>query len=304
MHCKSKGSIQDGETLNGAETSKEVFVETGLIEEVNLARNSSPTAVPPAVNLLVEGDVTNLSAKNSQHIDQLESNLSSLKVLISDLESTLTENLANQTESNTQRELSLKGIKHSRQHDDDDDSNDAEQHQRYREWPGGRSLDNFTKIQEDTGAELSRCDTDDVPLIEQVKENEVVNVSDLRLVKTLATERGKEKRCKEGLTKTDGQHGGSRKPTAKCILSVTQRLRIPDVFRKVPSATSRNVSVLSDTSNRPAESRSETAGDGHDSTQSPPLNQSYDVDAPSGLWLRDGSGSDTGSKGHLVQDGD
>ncbi|XP_075946624.1 uncharacterized protein cp110 [Anarhichas minor] len=291
VHCKSKGSIQDGETLNGAETSKEVFVETGLIEEVNLARNSSPTAVPPAVNLMVEGDVTSLSAKNSQHIDQLESNLSSLKVLISDLESTLTENMENQTESNTQRELSLKGIKHSRQHDDDDDddSNDAEQHQRYGEWPGGR-LDNFTKMQEDTGAELSRCDTDDVPLIE------------LTLVKTLATERGKEKRCKEGLTKTDGHHGGSRRPTAKCILSVTQRLRIPDVFRKVPSAASHNVSVLSDTSNRPAESRSETAGDGHDSTRSPSLNQSYDVDAPSGLWLRDGSGSDTGSKGHLVQE--
>ncbi|KAK9539772.1 hypothetical protein VZT92_002272 [Zoarces viviparus] len=302
VHCKSNGSIQVGETLNRAKTSKKVFVETGLIEEVNLPRNSSPTAVPPAVNLLVEGNVTSLSARNSQHIDELESKLSSLKVMISDLESTLTENLENQTESNTQRELSLKGIKHSRQHDDDDDSNDAEQHQRYGEWPGGRSLDNFTKIQEDTGAELSRCDTDDVPLIEQVKENEACNVSELRLVKTFATEKGKEKRGKEGLTETDGQHGGSRKPTAKCILSATQWLRLPDVFRKVPSATPRNVSVLSDTSNRPAESRSETAGDGHDSTQSPSLNQSYDVDAPSGQWLRGGSGSDTGSKGHLVQE--
>ncbi|XP_034389088.1 uncharacterized protein si:ch73-100l22.3 [Cyclopterus lumpus] len=321
VYCKRKGSIHDGESLDGAKTLKKVLVETGLVEdhkaeEVNLGCNS-PTAVPPTVNLMVEGDVTSVSAKNSQHIDQLESNLSSLKVLISDLESTLTKNLENhdQTESDTQSKLSFKGIEHSCQRDcdyctdkvrdDDDHSNDAEQDNGYREWQRRLSSDNFNKMQEDTGPELSRCDTDDDTLIVQLKETEAVNVTELRLVKTLATERGKEQgTCGEGLTKTYGQHGGSRKPTAKCIVSVTQRLRIPDVFRNAPSATAalRNVSVFSDTSNRPVESRTGTAGESHDSTQSPSLNQSYDVNAPSGLWLLEGSGSDRGPKGHLVQE--
>ncbi|XP_029293953.1 uncharacterized protein cp110 [Cottoperca gobio] len=313
VHCKSKGSIQDGETLNRAETSKtKVLVDTGLNEShkvENLGHQNSPTAVPSTKNLMVEGDVTHVSAKSSQHIDQLEYNLSSLKVLISDLASTLTENLENhsQTESNTQGEFSLKGIKNSGQSDCNHwegklkDDDDAEQDQRYGEQPRRQSLDTFKNVHEDTGPEPGISDTDDV----QAKEAESDKVHKLRLVKTLATERGKEKgTCKEGLTKSHGQHGGCRKPTAKCILSVTQRMRIPEVFRNVSSAAtaSRNVSVLSDTSNLPVESRNETAAEGHDSTHSPSLNQSYDVEAPSGLWLLEGSGSDMGSRSHLVQE--
>ncbi|XP_044047307.1 uncharacterized protein si:ch73-100l22.3 [Siniperca chuatsi] len=325
VHCKSKGSIQDGEAIDGVETSK---VSTGLIEdhkveEVNLGRQNSPTAVPSTVNLIVEDDVKNVSTKSSQHIDQLESNLSSLKVLISDLESTLTENLENhsQTESNAQSEFSFESIEQikNEQHQlrqsdcdywgdklrDNDDSNDAEQDRTYRERPRRQSLDNFKSMHEDTGPEPSISETNDVTLI--VKGAEAVNLSELRLVKTLATERGKEKEtCKEGLTKSYRQHGICRKqqPPAKGIFSVAQRLRIPDVFRNVPSETTapHNVSVLSDTSNHPVDRRNETAAEGHDSPRSPSLNQSYDVDAPSGLWLVEGSRSDLGSKGHLVQE--
>ncbi|XP_049427676.1 uncharacterized protein si:ch73-100l22.3 isoform X1 [Epinephelus fuscoguttatus] len=311
VRCKSKGSIQGA--LDGAETSKrKLLVETSLMEDHKVEElQNSPTAVPSIVHLTVGGDVTSFSAKSSQHIDQLESNLSSLKMLISDLESTLTENLKNhsQTESNIQSELSFKGIKHSRQSDsdywkdkprDDDDSNDAEQDQRYGEWPR-RQSDNLTNMLEDTGPEPSTSDMDDVPLKVQVKETEAVNVSELRLVKTLATERTKKRgTCKEGLTKSYGQHGGYRKPTAKSHLSVTQRLRIPDIFRNVPPSTtaSCNTSVLADTSNLPVEAKNDT--EGHNSTQSPSLNQSYDVDSPSGLWFLEGSESDTSSKGHLV----
>ncbi|XP_074485044.1 uncharacterized protein cp110 isoform X2 [Sebastes fasciatus] len=303
--CKSKGSIRDGEALDGAETSKrKVLVDTVLseghkVEEVNPGHKNSPTAVPSTVKLAVEGDVTCVSAKSSQHIDQLESNLFSLKVLISDLESTLTENLKNhgQTESNTQSERShpSEGAYYSEDKlRDDDIGKDAQQDQRYGEQPRRQSLDNFRDMQpEDTGPEPSISDTYGVPLIVQVKEAEAVDVSELRLVKTVATERTKEKwKCKEGLSKSYGQHDGCRKPTAKCILSATQRLRIPDVFRNTVTMASRNVSVLSDTSNLPAE--------GHDSTHSPSLNQSYDVDAPSGLWFLEESGSDSGSKSNLV----
>ncbi len=328
VHCKSKGSIKDGEAVDGAETSKRrVLIETGLnedhkVEDANLGHEASHAAVPSAVNLMVEGDVTRVLTKSSQHIDQLETNLSGLKVLISDLESTLTGNLENrsQTESNTQSEFSFESIKHSEQIKNEqhmqlqesdfgywqdklregDDGHDAEQDQRYGEQPRRQSLDSLKNMHEDSGPEPSVSDADDAPLT-QVEGTEAVNLSELRLVKTLATERGKEKgTCKEG------QHGGCRKqnPPAKCILSVAQRLRIPDVFRNAPSETAapRNVSVLSDTSNHPVDRRNEVAAEGHDSTRLPSLNQSYDVDAPSGLWLLEGSGSDLGSKGHVVQE--
>ncbi|XP_042341363.1 uncharacterized protein si:ch73-100l22.3 isoform X2 [Plectropomus leopardus] len=317
VRCKSKGTIQ--EAFDGAETSKrKVLVDTRLMEdhkvdEVNLGHGNSPTAAPSNVSLMVKADVTSVSIKNSQHIDQLESNLSGLKVLISDLESTLTKNSEDrsQTESNTESEFSFRGIKHSHRSDSDyfedkprdcDESSDAEQDQRYGEWPRKQS-DSFQNEHEDTGPEPSISDADDAPVKVQVKESEAVNVSELRLVKTLATERAKETgTCEGGLTKSHGQHGGCRKPSAKCLLSVTQQLRIPDVFRNVPPATAaaRKASVLSDTSNHSAEAKNET--EGHNSTQSPSLNQSYDVDSPSGLWLHERSGSDAGSKGHLAQE--
>ncbi|XP_041789315.1 uncharacterized protein si:ch73-100l22.3 isoform X2 [Chelmon rostratus] len=328
VRCKSKGSMQDEETADRAETLKRtVLVNTGLnedhkVEEVNLQRQNARTAVHP-VNLIGQGDVTSVSAKSSQHIDQLESSLSGLKLLISDLESTLAEKLGNhsQTESNTQREFSLEDMKQSEQIKNEqhtqlcqsdceygvDGGSDAEQDQRYKEWPRRQSFDNFRTMDKDTRAEPDINDTDDVPLIEQVKGTEAVNLSELRLVKTIATDRAKEKAtCNEGLTKGYGQHGGCRKqqPPAKCILSLTQRLRIPDIFRNVPSEPTapHNVSVLSDTSICPVERKDETAVEGHDFTHLPSLNQSYDVDAPSGLWFLEGSGSDLSSKGHLVQE--
>ncbi|XP_073328495.1 uncharacterized protein cp110 [Pagrus major] len=308
VRCKSKGGIQDEEAADGAETSnRKVSVNTSLNEQVNQEIQNGHTTVFSTVNLMVEGDVTRVPARSSQHIDQLESNLSGLKVLISDLESTLTEKLGNQSQtgSNTQNEFSFEGINHCeqiknehvqiRQSECDDDSNERRQ-----------SLDNIKNMHEDTGPEPSISDMDDVPHIVHLKGTEAVNLSELRLVKSLATERAKEKGTyNEGLTKSYGQHGGCRKqqPPAKCILSVAQRLRIPSVFRNDPSETTAppNVSVLSDTSNFPLERRNETAVEGPDSTHLPSLNQSYDVDAPSGLWFLEGSGSDLSSK-HLTPD--
>uniref|UniRef100_A0A4W6CHU5 Centriolar coiled-coil protein 110 n=1 Tax=Lates calcarifer TaxID=8187 RepID=A0A4W6CHU5_LATCA len=299
---------------------------TCVEEESNLLHPNSHTAAPSTMNLTVEGDVTSVLAKSSEHIDQLESNLSSLKVLILDLESTVKENLENrsQTGSNTQNEVSFKGIECSEksknnQHmqlpqsdcdhwedklrDDDVDSNDTE----YMEWPGRQSFNNSKNKNEDTGPEPVFSDADDVPLIMQEKGKEAVNLREIWLVKALATERVKEKGIdKEELMKSYGPHRSFRKqqPSAKCILSTAQQIRIPDIFRNVPSETTVpcNVSVLSDTSNHPAERRNETAVEGHDSTHSPSLNQSYDVDKPSGLWLLEGSGPDLGSNGHLFQE--
>ncbi|XP_033956265.1 centriolar coiled-coil protein of 110 kDa isoform X1 [Pseudochaenichthys georgianus] len=287
---KSKSIIQDGEALKGADTSeRNVLVDSGLNEShkvQDLGAKNSPTLVPFTVNITDEGGVTNVSAKSSQHIDQLEYDLSSLKVLISDLASTLSENLESPglTDSNTQNEFSFNKIKHDEE---------VEQDQRLGEQP--LSLDNLNHVIEDTGSEPCVSDTN------EVLAKEAVNVGELRLSKTLATERRKDKEtCQEALKNSHGQHGGSRKPTAKCLLSVTQRMRIPDVFRNVPSATtsSRNVSVLSDSSNLPAERKNEATAEGYNS-HSPSLNQSYDVDAPSCLWLHEWSGSD---KNYLFQE--
>ncbi|TNN66884.1 hypothetical protein EYF80_022953 [Liparis tanakae] len=315
VRCKRRSSVQDGESPDGAETSKKVSAEA---REVNPGCNG-PTATPPTVNLVARGDVTSSSVRNSHHIDELESNLSSLKALISDLESSLTENVENleETESETRSKLSFKGIEHSCHSeceycankvkddgDDGGDSKDAERDNGFAEWQKGLLSDNVNEMQDDTGPDPSRRDADDDTLTG--KDAEAVGVTALRLVKTLATERGEEQGTGGGgVPRTDGQQGGSRKPTAKRVLSVTQRRRIPDAFRNAPSADAApsGVSVLSDTSNRPGESRTGpvAGGGGHDSTRSSSLNRSYDVNAPSGLWLLGGSGSDGGAKGRLVQ---
>lgn len=323
VHYKSRGSSKDGEAADGAE---KVVGKSGLNAdhkidiESSLGHQNIHTALASPVSVMVEGNITMDGmdlAMSSQHIDQLESNLSSLKLLISDLESKVKENLENhsQTESNTQSECSFKGIKHSEQvkNDqllqqsecnyleekmrDDGDSNYAE----YRQWPSRQSFNNCQNTHDDTG--LSLCETDNFPLIVQGKGTERVNISELRLVKTITAERKKENVTgKEGLTKTYSCR--KQQPTSKCILSVAQRMRIPDVFRNVPpeSTVQCNVSVLSDTSNHPVDRRNETAVKGHDSTHTPSLNQSYDVDTPSDLWLLDQSGSDLGSKGRLAQE--
>ncbi|CAK6973434.1 uncharacterized protein si:ch73-100l22.3 [Scomber scombrus] len=327
VHCRGRASIKGGE----AKTSKgKVYLNNSLnevckVEDGNLGDQNCQST---AVQHVVEGDVTSVLAKSSQHIDQLESNLSSLKVLISDLESTLTENLENssQTESNLHSDVCLEGVKHTEQIKDDKyiqlgqsdcdywedkltddgDSSDAERDQMCREWPRRQSSDNCKNMHEDSGPEPSISDTDDISLILQEEGKEAVHLTELRLVKTLTTERKKEKVAdKEGLTQSYGQPGFYRKQTqAKCILSAAQQMRIPDVFRNAPSETLalHHVSILSDTSNHPVERRNEPAVEGHDSTRSPSLNQSYDVDTPSGLWLLEGSASDLGSKGQRVQE--
>ncbi|XP_047189775.1 uncharacterized protein si:ch73-100l22.3 isoform X1 [Scophthalmus maximus] len=322
VHSKSKGSIRDGETIDVAENSKGKVVDNTSLNEdhsVEEGSNRGDTAVPSYVNGMVQGDVTGVLAKSSECIDQLETNLSSLNVLISDLESTVKEHLENRspTESDTQSELSFKDVEHSVQSkhnlhvqlcqhvgdyledrlgDDDPDSSDTE----YRDLPRRQSFDKRKYMNEGPGTEPVFSDADDNPLIVQGKGKEAVNLREIRPVNALASERLKENGTgNEGFTKRGGLHGSCRKqqPLARCFLSAAQRMRIPDAFRNIPShiMVPCNLSMLLDTSNHPVER-------GQDSPLSPSLNQSYDVDAPSGLWLLDGSGSDFGSKGHLFQE--
>lgn len=305
VHCKS--SIQDGEAAERAETSKRKILVSAKVEEGKSEQQDGLGAGPSDVGRAE----TKVSATSSQHIDQLESNLSGLKALISDLESTLTENLSghNQTGSDVRRQFSFeqKNEQHEELRQSDEDcwrgklGGGADDSEKNTKSLGTPSLHDFGNTHEDTGLEQSVGDLDNL------KGTETVNLNQLRLVKTLATERAKEKGAfKEGLTKSHGREGcRMQQPPAKCILSAAQRLRIPEVFRNAPSeaAAPCDLSVLLDASNHPAERRNETAAEDHDCSHLPSLNQSYDVDAPSNLWYLEGSGSEAsclGQEKHLT----
>lgn len=272
VHCKSKASIRTAEAVVGAKASKgKIVVNTGLDEDLsagenNLEYQNSRTALQSSVAVMVEGSVTHVSAQ----IDQLESNLSGLKVLISDLDS------QHQTDTNMQSEFSFKGVAQSEQSKNDSDWCDDVD----------REFDNRQKRQEDTGPESAFSDADDLPLTVQEEEKEDIHFKEDRPKKSLATERVKGKGASQGplLTKACALHGSSRS-----LLSAAQHKRIPEAFRSAPHKPPipSNVPVLSDASNHPVERRNETTAQGHDSSRSPSLNQSYDVDTPSGLWLLD-----------------
>lgn len=94
-------------------------------------------------------------------------------------------------------------------------------------------------------------------------------------------------------------------PPAQSVCSVAWQRHAPDVFQTAPCESSAPpaVSLLSDPSEqRPVERKEEESAGAHDSVCSPSLNQSYDVDTPSGLWLHEGLGSDTSCQDHLVRE--
>nr|XP_043883577.1 uncharacterized protein si:ch73-100l22.3 isoform X2 [Solea senegalensis] len=332
VHAKSKGSVRVEDQGGGVQTSKEKAVLSAGVkedhsteEESNQRYHSSHREVPSTLNLIVQGDVRSVLSKSSVHIDQLESNLSSLKVMFSDLESTMKEDFEKhiQTESNAQSEFNSDAAEHSKQSEDDVEmqlrqnkcdlledklGNDTVESSgaKYMEHTQRRqSLENSKNMQEDKGSEVNLSDLEDVPAVIQAGKKEAVNLREIRLVKTLAVERLKEK-GKEGLAKSQGLHGSSRKqqPPAKCILSAAQWLRIPDAFRTTPPeiVVPCKDTVLSDTSNHEVERRNEMVVKGHNSAHSLSLNKSFDVDTPSGLWLLEGLGSDLDSRENLVHE--
>lgn len=216
------------------------------------------------LNVAMESDVTSVLAKSSLHIDQLEFNLSGLKVLISDLESTLTENVdrsSSQSESQQMRrsQNNLVGW-----------FGDVRQSQK------NQSLDSIKSDNQKT-LQIE-------PVTEAINPQEAVMTS-----------------------REKGDAQNTRRPSsAKCILSATQQMLIPNVFRIcLPEATTQNyVSALSDRSNHLVIPKFDPDVS-HDS-RSTSLNQSYDVEAPSELWLKRECGSqrcdkltpESGGNGH------
>ncbi|XP_061535169.1 uncharacterized protein cp110 isoform X3 [Phycodurus eques] len=104
---------------------------------------------------------------------------------------------------------------------------------------------------------------------------------------------------------SSGQLDESRKqqPPPECVLSVSQWIPIPDVFRNVLSEPTvpHDVPVLLDSSSHHTERNNELAEDGHNSTNMLSVNQSFNVDMPSEVQHLEGSGSEQDSSNQLVQ---
>lgn len=312
--CKSKGSIIVEQCFEGLEASEGETVNSNLnrfkVQGVNVEHQNSHTTLPFTLNLQVEEDVTNVLAQSSQHIDQLESNLSSLKALITDLESTVKENMDCQIDNNIQSETSYKSMKHSEQRqsnhnvqlgqkahfevweeklgaDEDDDM-------KCREWLGRHPF----LIHENSDLQSCTNDADDVLFtgkksIEELKQSKVVKTLGIKINNTKEV-------IKEEFIKSSAQCGNYRRQQlpGKGVLSTGQQRCVTSIFHNAPSV----ISMLSETSNHIVEKKDEMDVDGHDSIQSLSLNQSYDVDTPSDLWLQAGWGSDLQSQSSLGQD--
>lgn len=281
VHCKVRNL--SAEPPFDKISQREALINKSMNKDHKVEEVNGSTADTSTLNAVVENDVTSVLAESSQHIDQLEFNLSGLKVLISDLVSTLTENIEKSSSRSENQQMQLS------QNDSvcwlNDDS--ADKHDVNTDLKNSQSLDSVKNINDNT-----------LPL-EQETQTEGINLRGDILVKTCVTKREKE----HTLTKLTNVKNGRKLSSAKCILSAAQRMRIPDVFWSChPDSTAqRNVSVLSDTSNYPAAQKNDSDV-AHDS-RSPSLNQSYDVATPSELWLHDASVSKGHVETHLTPEG-
>lgn len=300
VHFKKKDSPKGGRTIQEENTS----IENSDLNQVK--------AVSSTANLTTGDDFSGVFAKSSLHIDQLESSLSCLKILISDLESTVKESLDNQTESNMQREAGFKSMKQSElikndqlqqrdclggvegEQSGDEDGNSVDGGELQR-----RHLIDFKTIHEDLESETSFIGVDGVCFSVQERALEFVKLNQEKLCK--AAGEGKES-CAKGFVRRDAST--RQQFPAKRLTSVSQLMLVPDMFRNDLSenALSCDTSVLSNQSHHPEWEEREVTAEGQRCVRSLSLNQSYDVEMPSGLWLLEGSGSDLDSQSHLGQE--
>lgn len=225
--------------------------------------------------------VQRVLATSSLHIDQLELNLSNLKAMISDLESTLTENLGRQNQS----EFVFQGSSHSGEVDPPERQPVEKHIDNQQDDAGGcprtecRSSDSGRFAEKLTGTSASVIHTDSDPSAE------AVDVSELKLVKSIAAQRAREKApIINNRVRTDAGSRGQQ-PTARSLLGETQGLQIPQVLRILPSeGVDARRPFLAPSDGRSAEGRSESMAEGCIG-----LNRSYDVMSPSDLWLHEAS---------------
>ncbi|XP_054897122.1 uncharacterized protein si:ch73-100l22.3 [Poeciliopsis prolifica] len=296
--CKNK-------TINAAGTpelksdSSSDFNEA-RVKDINLDRQQSPTV--PSGSVIIGDDDTSVFAKSSLPIDQLESNLCSLKVLISDLESTVKENLDDRREPDcsTQSDENLESSKDYEQIEnafpdnssccledtqdaaDDDDGNEVD-----NLWQR-QSLIQFKNMDKDVGPN-PKSSLRDVSLqncfeIIKLSQHSQVQASIKENRNEMSPDGGGSGNIQRGVSKTE-------QLSSKNTMSVAQQMRIPSIFRNVAckDVPAAHLSHLK-------ERVGNIAADAEGPVPSQSLNRSYDVDTPSDLWLQEGSGSDLGSQ--------
>ncbi|XP_014842095.1 PREDICTED: uncharacterized protein LOC106917550 isoform X1 [Poecilia mexicana] len=299
--CKNK-TVDAAGTPEPKSDSSSDFNEV-RVKDINLDHQRSPMAVPSG-NVIAGDDVTRVFAKGSLHIDELESNLCSLKVLISDLESTVKENLDDRREPDcsVQSNENLESSKDYEQIEnagpdnssccledtqdaaaaDDDDGNEVDDL-----WQR-QSFIQFMNMDKDVGPN-PRSSLRDVSLqngseIIKLSQHSQVRASVKENRNETSPERGGSGNTLRGVSKTE-------QLPSKNTMSVAQQMRIPSIFRNV---TCKNVPVAHLSHLKERVGNIVAGAEGPAPSQS--LNQSYDVDTPSDLWLQEGSGSDLGSQ--------
>ncbi|XP_061686429.1 uncharacterized protein cp110 isoform X2 [Syngnathoides biaculeatus] len=232
------------------------------------------------LNIGLKSDGPNTIVESSQHINQLESCLSNLKELISDLGSSL---------------VQLEG----KWEDGPDDGSVVKQYQRNNEGTKGQSLDSCRSTIGNTDDQNSEIDNILSILQDKGKEFNSAKVS---LVNTFTFQgKSNDKAC----NMSSGQLDESRKqqPSGECVLTVSQWMPIPDVFRNVLSEPTvpHDVPVLLESSlPHHTDRNSELTEDCHKSTNKLSVNQSYNVDMPPEVQL-EGSGSELDPSNQSVQ---
>uniref|UniRef100_A0A4W5LDM1 Uncharacterized protein n=1 Tax=Hucho hucho TaxID=62062 RepID=A0A4W5LDM1_9TELE len=284
----------------------------------------------PTAPIVAGGGTTPMrrSSDQAEQIAQLELNLSSLKILISDLESTLTETPESlQTHNNSQTDNIDQQHKYM-----DDHTPDSQALQRTGNQTHNNSqTDNSSNLTMDPPHKYTDYHTPESQAESNLTDSEKGGGDGgQRSADKMAVVPCRVQWCdsvppvvKEvEITVTTGykrQDGRQEQPlAARLVTSLTQKRRVPDVFRKVPydvikvpsevlkvrndvvknpASHKKPFPVLSDASNnqhQPMEWKSYPEDPAHFQS----INQSYDVDTPSGLWLQGGSGSEGSLKGH------
>ncbi|XP_035990702.1 uncharacterized protein si:ch73-100l22.3 isoform X2 [Fundulus heteroclitus] len=243
-----------------------------------------------AVELTREDDAASVFAKSSQHIDQLESNLCSLKALISDLESTVKGNLDGLADSSVHSQESSKDSEETEAAGQDGSSGSLEDAPAAAAADGSQVEDlqqrqsfiQFKNMDEDVGPEPRTRRREDVSLTAQDRGSEIIKLSKQSLLTASKRENGNQMSAEGGSSKKE-------QLPSKGILS----------FRNVASKNvpQCHISLRSHLKDREGNMTPEAEGP----VPSPSLNQSYDVDTPSDLWFQEGSGSDAGSRGSRAQ---
>ncbi|XP_055768619.1 uncharacterized protein LOC129844338 isoform X3 [Salvelinus fontinalis] len=334
IRCKSKGNSGGG----GRGTPKrQILVNTPLNvdnevgsvtgQEKNDARDQRHLHRAP---LVAGGGATPMrrSSDQAEQIAQLELNLSSLKILISDLESTFTETPeSHQTHNNSQTDnidqqhkymddhtpdsqaLQRTGNQtHNNSQTDNSSNLTMDPPHKYMDYhtPESQAESNLTDSEKGRGdgGQRSADKMAVVPCRVQWCDSVPPLVKEVEITVTTGYKR---------------QDGRQQQPLAAgLVTSLTQKRRVPDVFRKVPydviKVPSEVIKVRNDVVNIPSSHKtpfsvlSDASDNQHqrmewksyleDPAHFQSINQSYDVDTPSGLWLQGGSGSEGSLKGH------